>query len=67
MATDCLRGPRGASPGLPDRDTHPRVARVSGPEGKVTPGSEGSQKALWKRVSVLVICSAYYAVCYILV
>ena len=51
MATDSLRGARGASPGLLDRDTHPRVARVSGPEGKVTPSSEGSQKALWKRVS----------------
>ena len=47
------------SPGLLDRDSHPRVARVSGPEGKVTPSSEGSQKALWKRVRAE-LCGAYF-------
>ena len=59
VATDCLCGACCASPGLLDRDTHPRVARVSGPEGKVTPSSEGSQKALWKRVRAE-LCGAYF-------
>ena len=58
VATDCLCGTCCASLSLLGWDTHPRVPRVSGAEGKVTPSREGSKKALWKGVSVQVYTNA---------